>query len=187
MADYRAVAAVCDAVVRLLSINYPASLFDGTELEFKLYTTADLSTPMQTGVSLFLYRIAPNKGLRNPPGRAGRDGKSRKPALPLDLHFLVTIWARDAALQQAIAGWAMRCLEDHPVLTPALLNAAWPSTFPPDETVEILLDDLPVQDLTSLWDRLPGQQLHLSIPYIARAVPIDPNEASRDEKVVPVG
>lgn len=181
MATYQAVPAVCEAVLQLLRSNYRAADFGQIELEFKVYLSSDFASPMQAGVSLFLYRVLLNGVRRNPPGPTS----SRRPGLPLELHFLLTAWAREPSLQGAIAGWMMRTLEDTPVLVPGLLNATWPGVFCAGESVEVVLGEMATQDMIHLWDRLAERGFHLSVPYVARGVQID--SALELTAAVPVG
>src|SRR5215813_3237760 len=113
MANFRAIAAVCDAVIYLLQTSYRPEDFNN-ELEFKVYLAKDFSKPMAAGVSLFLYRIFHNGSHRIPNGRIGPNGQRVRTQLPLDLHFLLTVWGKDASLQNTVAGWMMRILEDTP-------------------------------------------------------------------------
>ena len=143
MAGTRAVEAVCNAVVDVLR--------DATPKGLEIQVTSDLQQPLTQGVSLFVYRILVDRTQRMPGG-----------GLPLELHFLLTAWGRDAAAQNAVAGWMMRALEDTPLLTP--------DGFGPDERVEVVAGDLDTADLLRLW--APGTY-RLSIPYMARGVRID--------------
>lgn len=172
MATYRAIAAACEAVVQHLRSNYRPEQFGQIELDFKVYVAPDFSSPMQAGVSLFLYRLFVNGAQRSPPGRLLSGGRA-KTQLPLDLHFLLTVWARDASTQGAIAGWMMRTLEDAPTFTAAQLNATWPDVFRPEEALEIVAGELSTQDLLSMWDRLSERGLSLSVPYVGRVVLIE--------------
>ncbi|HYG60067.1 MAG TPA: Pvc16 family protein, partial [Symbiobacteriaceae bacterium] len=129
MATFQAIAAVCEGVAQLLRSNFTPADFDGQELEFKVYTAQDFHTPMQAGVSVFLYRILPSGAHRTPAGRLGQDGRRLRSNLPLELHFLLTAWAPQASLQNSIAGWMMRVLEDSPTLTASLLNATFTGVF----------------------------------------------------------
>lgn len=123
MADYRAVAAVSEAVIGLLQSRYrEAPQYFNNELEFQVYVAKNFSQPMASGVSLFLYRIYPSGTHRSPRGRPGPEGQQYRNQLPLDLHFLLTAWGQDPSLQHLIAGWMMRVLEDTPNLPPGLLN-----------------------------------------------------------------
>ena len=42
---------------------------------------------------------------------------------------MLTAWAEDPSLQNTIAGWMMRTLEDTPTLPSTLLNAVWSEVF----------------------------------------------------------
>lgn len=174
MANHLAVAATCEAVLQLLRMHYQPQQFGQVDLEFRTYLPQDFTSPMQAGVSLFLYRIELNGAYRNQPGRGGRQRSS----LPLELHFLLTAWAKEATLQATIAGWMMRCLEETPVLTASLLNAVWSATFRSDETVEVVPADMPVQDQVHLMGRLSETGYPLSVPYLARLIYIDTERSS---------
>ena len=171
MADYRAVAAVCDAVMSLLRSNYDPADFD-QELEFQVYTGRDFAQPMEAGVSLFLFRIFRDVTQRNPAGRLGPNGERHHARLPLELHFLLTAWGREASLQHTIAGWMTRTLEDAPVLPAGLLNARMAGVFDPAENVELLMSELPTEDLLHIWEVFGQNNYELSVPYMARSVRI---------------
>lgn len=175
MADFRAIAGVCDAVIRLLRLNYDADDFNN-ELQFQIYLSDNFSQPMSAGVSLFLYRVAPNGTHRAPRGRVGPGEQRYKSQLPVDLHFLLTAWGKDASLQHRIVGWMMRTLQDNPILPVGLLNAGTPDAFRPDETVEINLAELGNEDLFRLWETMAQNIYQLSIPYVARMVMIESTE-----------
>ncbi len=172
MADYRAISSVCDAVIRLLRSHYRRDDF-GTDLEFKVYVLRDFLQPMSAGVSLFLYRAVVNGNQRLPTVQVGANGMRAKTMLPLDLHFLLTVWGQDPSLQHTIAGWMMRTLEDNPVLPSGLLNEATADVFHPDETVDIVLMELPNEDLLRIWETVAENAYHLSVPYLARNVRIE--------------
>lgn len=129
---------------------------------------------MEEGISLFLYRVEVNAGLRNLPYKTGLDGIARRPPLPLDLYYLLTVWAKDTTKQQRVLGSAMRALEDAPVLSAGRLNnaAPEPDVFQPNETVEIIFHTLSLQDWTNLWSAFKNT-LPTSVGYIARVVGID--------------
>jgi hypothetical protein len=172
MADFRAIVAVCDAVLRLLQTSYQPEDFNN-DLEFKSCRAEDLNQPVTAGVTLFLYRILHNGNHRTPRGRIGVDGRRYRPQLPVDLHFLLTAWGEDASLQQTIAGWMMRTLEDTPILPAGLLNATAPGVFRPDEAVEIALAELNTEDLLHIWETVTENRYQLSVPYVARNVRIE--------------
>jgi hypothetical protein len=173
MADYRAIAAVSEAMVYLLESQYRPEDFDGNQLQFKVYLAKDFAQPMEAGVSCFLYRIYANGTHRTPSGRLRTDGQRYRPQLPLDLHFLLTAWARDASLQHTIAGWMMRLLDDTPSLPAGLLNHNMPGIFHPDETVEISLTELTTEELFHIWEVIVNNAYQISVPYVARNVRIE--------------
>ncbi|MBN1978243.1 MAG: DUF4255 domain-containing protein [Anaerolineae bacterium] len=173
MASYRAVAAVTEAVVYLLESQYTPAKFDGNQLEFKVYLAKDFEQPMDAGVSLFLYRIYANDTHRTPKGRVSLNGERHRTQLPLDMHFLLTAWGKDASLQHTIAGWMMRVLEDTPVFPAGLLNKSVSNVFHPDETVEVGLTQLTTEELFRIWEVIGNNAYQISVPYVARYVKIE--------------
>ncbi|MBV8901863.1 MAG: DUF4255 domain-containing protein [Verrucomicrobia bacterium] len=173
MATSSAIAASCEAIVRLLRSSYTPADFNNAPLDFQVYVPEDFLNPMDEGVSLFLYRIYHDGTYRTPPGRTQVDGKKGRTKLPLELHFLLTAWAKKASLQHEIAGWAMRTLEDNPVLYPSLLNTYRPDVFSPEETVAVVLAQLSVEDMFHIWEVLINHVYQLSVPYVARVVQIE--------------
>lgn len=172
MANYRAVSATCQAIVRLLRQSWRPELFDDTGLQFAVYGTKDFVEPMDAGVSLFLYRVSVNGLQRTPPARPGPNGRPRRTQLPLDLHFLLTPWAKEASLEHEILGWLMRVLEDTPILPAGLLNSQVTGAFDPEETVEVVRGDLTNEELFRIWDVLP-HDFQVSVTYVARVVRIN--------------
>jgi hypothetical protein len=179
MATYQAVGATCEAIMRLQQQSWRSDLFQGTDLQFKVYRTRDFATPMDAGVSLFLYRVTVNGVQRTPPAKPLPGGRQRRTQLPLELHFLLTPWAKDASLEQLILGWMMRALEDTPVLPAGILNTVIPGVFDTDETVEIVVGQLTNEEMFRIWDVLPISY-QISVPYCARIVRID-SELDRRE------
>jgi hypothetical protein len=173
MATYAAIAGTCEAVVRLLRSNYDPTKFNGAMLEFQVYVANDFLTPMEEGVSVFLYRIYENGTNRTPAGRLLPDGSRQATMLPLDLHFLLTAWAKKASLQNEIAGWMMRVMEDNPTLPASMLNAYQPNVFQPDEAVDLTFTELSVEDMFRVWETMIGHVYQLSVPYQARMLEIE--------------
>lgn len=173
MADFRAFAAVSEAVLALLRSNYQPADFNN-ELEFRVFTARDFgSSAMQHGVSLFLYRVLPNGAHRAPSGRLAENGRRFRNQLAVDMHFILTAWGGSASLQHTIAGWMMRVMEDSPLLPVGLLNSVLPDVFQPDEAVEVVLADLSTEDLLHVWETLVQNTYQLSVPYVARAIRIE--------------
>ncbi len=173
LATHLAIANTCEAVVRLLRANYDPAEFNNATLDFQVYVADDFQHPMDEGVSVFLYRIYHNGNNRIPTGRLLPDGRRQKPKLPIDLHFLLTAWAKKASLQHQIAGWMMRVMEDNPTLPASVLNAYSPNVFRPDEAVDIGLTEISVEDMFHVWEVMINHVYQLSVPYQARMIEIE--------------
>lgn len=174
MATFRAIAAASEAVVRLLRSSYRPELFDGNELDFQVFGPHDFrSGTIKSGVSLFVYRVLAEGTHRTPGGRRGPNGRWQRGELPLEVHFLLTAWAEEPSLQNTIAGWMMRTLEDTPTLPATLLNAVWSDVFRPDEGLEVVLGDLSTEDLFRIWEVIAENSYQLSAPYVARVIRIE--------------
>lgn len=172
MAKAQAVSAVGQTILGLLADNI--SRTDFPNALFELYQPSDFRSPMVEGVSLFLYRVEINAGMRNLPNRTGLDGITRRAPLPLDLHFLLTIWARNAVTQQRILGIAMQTLFDAPILSAERLNNFGPErdVFRPNENIEVAFNSLSLQDVSNILSAF-NIKLPVSVGYIARVVGID--------------
>lgn len=175
MASQVAIASTCEAVVRLLRSNFNPAEFNNATLDFQVYVADNFLQPMDQGVSLLLYRVYHNGSHRTPAGRIVGSQRQRT-KLPLDLHFLLTAWAKTASRQHEIAGWMMRVLEDNATLPAALLNAYQPDVFQDDETVDVTLAELTTEDLFHIWEVMINHVYQLSIPYVARVVQVESKE-----------
>lgn len=171
MASYQAIAATGQAILGLLADARPNGEF--TNAQFDLYQSSSFQTPMEEGISLYLYRVSLNGSRRNLSPRPESADRRRRPPLPLDLHYLLTPWAKTPAKQHRLLGWAMRTLADSPILPSNLLNSPGPETgiFQPDETVELICEPLALQDAFNLWEGLKTK-VQPSITYVARLVAI---------------
>jgi hypothetical protein len=177
MADYRAIWAVAEAViVELQSRCCPPDI--GSDLGFQVYGSHDFSNrPIDRGASLFVHRIMLSGAHRTPAGRVLAGGQRLRNRLPIEVHFLLTLWG-EASMQLTLAGWIMRVLEDNPLLSPATLNASGNPVYGADEVVEIMPADLSNEDLLRLWDTLGnGVVYQLSLPYVARVIQIDSTDS----------
>lgn len=172
MARHQAIAAAGQAILGLLSDARPRPEFDTAR--FDLYQLRDFNQGMEEGLSLFLYRVAVNGARRNLPPTLSPEGKRMRPPLPLDLYYLLTAWARTAAKQQRLLGWAVRALQDVPVLPASFLNdyAPEPEVFRPNESVEVILEQLTLQDMNNLWGAAKVTP-PLSVAYVLRMVAIE--------------
>jgi len=164
-------------------------------------------------VSIFLYRVLPNPSQRNLAGRLNPQGDRQLNQLSVDLHLLALVWAKHAETQHRFVGWVMRTLEDYPILPASVLNRGArpisipasdasedgattpesveePRIFHEDESVELLLGDIPAEELLQLWDTLGKGNIPLpiAIPYVVRNVCLEsyrsrPPEAPTQQRV----
>lgn len=136
-----------------------------------------LDDPDAKGASLilFLYRIAPNPSLRNrehvvvsdkpPPDVIVYDN-----ALPLVLHYLITVGTRTATDEDPLLrllGYAMRTLNDAPDLTGPKVR---------HETVRVSLEWISAEEMSRIWTLFPTANYRTSVAYVASPVWIDPRD-----------
>jgi len=171
MASPNAIAAVGRAILSLLAAAVPKPEFAGAA--FELYQSKHLQAPMEEGVGLYLYRVTPGGSLRNLPPRTGSDGRRFRPSMPIDLHYLLIAYARDAFKQQRLLGWAIRTVEDTPLFHASLLNQFGPEadTFGENEVTDVLFETISIQDMSSIWDAAKTQ-IQPCVAYVVRMVPI---------------
>lgn len=185
MATYKAIAATSQAIVGLLqtAAAEPGSEFAGVVI--KLYRGEDLQKPMSEGISLYLHRVVVSTEHRNRVPRRWPDGRLRRAAVPLDLHYLVNAWAPDAVKQQRLLGWCIRVLADTPTLPAGLLNHWGPEhdVFTPDETVEVLLEPLSTQDMSYVME-IGGASREVAATFVARVVELESLDLSPVGKLV---
>ncbi|MFD9005534.1 DUF4255 domain-containing protein [Streptomyces sp. NPDC059582] len=129
------------------------------------------------GLNIFLYRTSIDGGWLNADPDGTRPGETRRPMLPLVLHYLVTPYASgDAGASAAdrILGAAMSALHDHPELSPDDLKSAalFSNLHQQSERVRITHVPLGVEDSTKLWTAFQSQY-RTSVAYEARVVLID--------------
>jgi hypothetical protein len=175
LATYRAIAATGLALRGLLESACPKTEFPNAQ--FELYRAANFDGPMETGISLYLYRVVVNASRRNFAPTTGPDGKRYRPPLPLDVCYMLTPWGPTAEVQHRLLGWAMRELENTPILPSSLLNhyVQEVDTFRPSETVELICETLSIQDMNALWDgfKVGKTNQQLSVIYIARMLLVE--------------
>ena len=121
---------------------------------------------------LFLYRIVPNASLRNREHRVPSQPPSPPVtvfgnALPLDLHFLLTVGTTPGGNEETLLktlGAAMQALQRDPELTAPGLGY---------EAVHLSLDPLTTEETSRIWALFPTENYRTSIAYLATPVWID--------------
>lgn len=116
-------------------------------------------------VSLLLHRVSISEHLRS-----ARPQLDRPAALPVELHFLLTVWAATPAAETVLLAWALRALHDNPLLSATTLdpNGGWAA----DEVVHFVPDEISSADMMRIWDAL-APSYRLSFAYVARVVRIE--------------
>lgn len=180
MASVQAIAVVGNTLRNLLAEACPRDLFPGAQ--FRLAQSGNLTGAPFTdlGVTVYLYRVAFSMTRRNLPPRIKPNGDRLKPPTPLDLHFLITAWARSPEQQWALLASAIRTLEDSTVLPAGLLNenagsapnGTSPVVFSDNEAVELVGESLSLQDMVSVWEVAKTNQ-QPSASFVVRSVLID--------------
>jgi hypothetical protein len=196
MAGFAGIAAVGKSIERLLNaafeeeqqeVNQQRWLVPNKKTKAVLVRTADfeenaIGTSIGSpALSIFLYRVDFNKMMRAAWSAVGsQNGLAH---LPLDLHFLVTAWADNAEFEHRILGKAMQCLETTPILSGPLLYPSLFTNWAPNESIQIVLEEISTEALMRTFDSLPTDY-RLSVPYIARITRLDSRQASLDPPVM---
>jgi len=178
MADFQAIHSVGSSVVKYLRNAYPATL---PTCDFALLSSGEMAEDkdLPTTLSLYLYRLAINEHLRNR-GLANGSPEARGP-LSLDLHFLLTAWAKTASEEQVILAWALRQLHAVPVLDVSSLSPE--GGWDPGDVVHLIPAEISNEDMMRIWDAVTPSY-RLSFPYVARVVRIDPEAGEEARPVV---
>lgn len=136
-----------------------------------------LDDPDAKGASLILllYRIVPNASLRNedhvvlsptPPGAV----ITYRNALPLTLHYLVTVGTRDGVSDDPmlrLLGYAIRALNDDAELTGVKVD---------NQSLQVSLEPLSTEEMARIWTLFPTANYRTSISYVVTPVWIDPRD-----------
>jgi hypothetical protein len=166
MANHLAIHSLTQSLKELLRQSHaaagnavPAATFEVVSSAH--FTTGTLSSDAEAVVTLYLYRVAVNHQLRNVGARPPIG------ALGLDLHYIVTVFADDADVEQKLLGWTLRELHYTGVLPHGLLtaDAAWD----PDELITLIPAELSYEDTVRIWDAA-DRPYRLSYGFIARVV-----------------
>jgi hypothetical protein len=181
MATRLAILATAQAIRDLLAEAGAGTEF--ADCDFKVVQAAELGdeTPVVAeGLTVCLYQVSASASQHNTPPRPGPTGQHSRAAMALELHFLLTPWSASAEQQLGLLGWALRVLDDTPILTANFLNAGFPGqvVFQPDESVELSFNPLSLHDLARLAESLRQPRVLDSISYLARPVSIDSTAAA---------
>jgi hypothetical protein len=170
MADYRALHAVMDGIARRLERSCPPDLRAAVNASFVVLSGGQWAAdPAPTAITLWPVRVHVNEHQRNVELRPGPGVRNRP--LPLDVHFLLTVWGANSANELTLFGWALREMYSMATLdasTFTTVDARWR----PDEIVQLSPADMTIEDMARLWDAV-RPDYRLSVAFVARVVLID--------------
>lgn len=174
LANVRAFQSIGEALRTYLSTTYPQELRDEFPCSFELVSTgqlAEFDDPTGDSVvacTLFLYRTTINEQLRNTLQPSSFLVRSVS-ALPLELHWMLSVWSNSAAAEQVVFAWALSQLSQQPLLDLTTLNGAG---FQPHEVIHVLPEELELEQLMRIWESIQPSY-RLSTTYVTRVVRLD--------------
>lgn len=180
-AKFFRVHSVGDSLITFLRDTYPEPLRSEHPCAFRLISSGEFkeTEEMGTAVTLYLYRLDVDQHTRNTP----QPQRPRAVPLPLSLclYYLFIVWADDPLAENTIAVWVMSQIHQHPVLDKSKLSGT--GNWRPEEQIYVVPVEMTNEDLMRLWDAM-APSYHLSLPYLARVVRIDPDEVKEGLPVV---
>jgi hypothetical protein len=184
MSNALAIATVTTALAQIVR-SAAQSILPGSDV---LTEPPDTAAAAQPRIRLFLYQVAPNAALRNNdlPLRSAEGNLVKRPAVALDLHYLLAFYGNENELEpQRMLGAVVRDLHAQAVLTRQMIADAIASqTF---LTASNLVDAveqikftplaLSLEDLSKLWSVFFQKPYVLSITYQGTVVLIESEES----------
>ncbi|MFD8778393.1 DUF4255 domain-containing protein [Streptomyces sp. NPDC059916] len=185
VAGFGAVAATSRAIAGLLrSAAWGVPEFSGVDV--KVCGSADLQEApgSHLTVSLYLHHVAPNASRGSQGPRVDATGRRRRPGIALELHYLLTAWSKHPETQQRLFGWCLQTLHATPTLPGPFLNHhASEPVFRPDETVELVWENMAQSSVLDIWD-VARRNVQPSATYVARVIEIESAEELQEGGLV---
>jgi len=181
MANFRSSLGTLNALREQLALRLTALL--GGKPAVNLLSSQQLSSPPGTdALGIYLYRVAVDPYARNrhlppPPGR-----KTPRPELPINLHILLLGWSSSSDTEITYLSAAMQVIGSSLSLDAAHLGLVDPS-WGDQDTLQVIPEELSTEDLTRLWDSLPGGY-RLSVPYIIKTIRLEPDQEAPEPPLV---
>jgi hypothetical protein len=164
-----------------VSAAMPARAFlVGTE---DLKEAATSTRVPRTGVTIFPYRVEPNRVGR--PGWSAVGSRTGRGHLPLDLYLLVTAWGTSPEDELRVLGRTLQCMESVPVLSGPLLEGS--GEWAAGEAVQVVLGETGADEIRQIYESL-SVEYRLSVAYLLRVIRIDtPAVPPQEVKTVVTG
>lgn len=176
MAGYAAIAAAGKTIERLLDAALKHDVpVPGAVTHAKLVRTEDFaqegdSLIVAPVLSIFLVRADVNHAVRAAWSAVG--ALDERAHLPLDLHYLLSAWARNAEWEHRIIGSAMRRLDESAIVSGPQLDASNGADWAPSESLQIVPEEMTTEAVMRTFDSLETSY-RLSVPYIVRIVRLE--------------
>lgn len=189
MSNYLAIATVTATLQKILQDTVQADV-EGARVTTVRPDSVGRSVP-ETGVNIFLYRVAPvNWRNADLPGRRSTGEVIKRPQIALDLNYIITFYGNEVELEpQRLLGSVVRTVHSRPVLTKELVQSTVDdSSFrylresnlaQQLESVKFMPLSLSTEDLSKIWSVLFQTPYALSLAYQASAVLIESEEIPR--------
>jgi hypothetical protein len=182
MSNYLAVATVTAALQRELQSTIGLDVPGATATTVRP-DAAGHGVP-EVGVNIFLYEITPNAAVRNRdlPARSGNGQTAvQRPAVALDLHYLLSFYGDDDLGAQRVLGSVVRHLHSQPLLTRKMIqDAVQAHSFLATSNLADAVDfvrfsplSLSLEELSKLWSVFFQTAYVLSAAYRASLVFIE--------------
>lgn len=174
MSDGYAMAAITAVLRARLNARLVASDVGAVVGQFTVSSTPpDLIRPAQgndpTQLNIFLHQVTPNPSYRNSdqPTRNPQGRLNQKPALVVDMHYLMTAYGAQALFPEVLLGHAALLLHEEPVLTRDHIRAALVPPIPAliaasgiDEQIELIRispEAISSEEMSRMWSALDAQ------------------------------
>lgn len=140
-------------------------------------TPIDLRTPeelriagIRNAISLWCYRVVRCAEVLNRPETRIPPDRVKRPAFPIELHYLITPLATAAADEQTLMGRVVQVLHDYAIVRGAAIPASVAAQLPAEMRVNF--EALTLEELTRVWHALKADY-QLSVSYQVQLIEID--------------
>ncbi len=144
------------------------------EADIRFESLGELTNIPNTGLSLFLYRIAENPHLKNFDSSQSYYANPillQKPPIALDLYYLVAPFGNSEQRLITLEN-IIQFFHSNPVINKDLLSA--PVLESGNNEIKVLMNDITVEQLNSLWNMFPNTQYRPVISYLLSPLLINP-------------
>lgn len=186
MSNYLAIATVTASLQKMLQDAVQADV-EGARVTTIRLDSIGKGSP-ETGVNIFLYRVAPlNWRNADLPGRRSNGELIKRPQMALELNYMLTFYGNESELEpQRLLGSVIRTLNSQPILTQSMiestvLDANYRYLEDSDlqeqiESIKFMFLPLSTEDLSKTWSVFFQTPYSLSVAYQASVVLIEGQE-----------